>query len=136
MEGSIMHQKLKHVTEDVCEVRYNSLMTAMTDMKTDVRLLTESFDRHKMKSIECTTKLGVCMTGTKKSIDGIQKDINTLVDNCTKTKQEPKGGIHIGNAVALKLITWGTVITLLIYGIIFKGDPELLTSSAIKVLGG
>lgn len=133
-------QKLKHVTEDVCEVRYNSIMENMRLMRTDVKLLTESFDRHKMKSIECTTKLGVCMQGTKKSIDGMQKDINILVDNCTKPKQEhkqeSKGGIIIGKDVALKLLSVIVMIIILVYGIVFKGSPEMVMNTAIKVLGG
>ena len=133
-----MPQKQKLVPEDVCEARHKSIMDNITNMRTDVRLLSENFDRHKMKSIECTSKLGVCMTATKKSIDGLQTDINTLVANCTKTTQIPehKGGIYIGKAVALKILSVVSGTLILIYAIIFKGDPELVTSSAIKVLGG
>jgi len=125
-------QQQKHVTEDICKVRHNTIMNSIVDMRTDIRLLTESYTKYKMKSIESDTKQGVCLANTKKSIDKMQTDINILVDNCTKPKQESKGGIIIGKDVAIKLIGFLTVITLLIYGIVFKGSPELV----MKVLGG
>jgi len=129
-------QEQKLVPEDVCEVRHKALIEDMREVKTDLRLITEQLNKHTIETAGHTTELKMCVKTVKKGMDAMQTNINTLVANCTKTKQEPKGGIYIGKAVALKILSVVSGTMILIYAIIFKGDPELVTTSAIKILGG
>lgn len=133
-----MQPKQKLVPEDVCEVRHKALLEDMREVKTDLRLITEQLNKHTVETAGHTSELKVCVRTVKKGMDIMQTSINTLVANCTKTTQEqkPKGGIYIEKAVALKILSVVSGALILIYVIVFKGDSELVTSSAIKILGG